>query len=105
VVADVRERLAVSKHKHTFHMQRFNLKKLNEVEGKEQYRTEISNRFAVFENSEAEVDNNKASETIIVNIKISAKGSLGCYEFKKHKPWFEEGCSKLLDRREQAKLQ
>jgi uncharacterized NAD(P)/FAD-binding protein YdhS len=24
---------------------------------------------------------------------------------KKHKPWLEEGCSKLLDQREQAKLQ
>jgi hypothetical protein len=24
---------------------------------------------------------------------------------KKHKPWFEEGCSKLLDQRKQAKLQ
>jgi hypothetical protein len=31
-------------------MERFNLKKLNEVEGKEQYRVEISNRFAVLEN-------------------------------------------------------
>jgi hypothetical protein len=24
---------------------------------------------------------------------------------KKHKPWFHEGCSKLLDQRKQAKLQ
>jgi hypothetical protein len=24
---------------------------------------------------------------------------------KNHKPWFEEGCSKLLDQRKQAKLQ
>jgi hypothetical protein len=24
---------------------------------------------------------------------------------KKHKPWFNEGCSKLLDQRKQAKLQ
>jgi hypothetical protein len=24
---------------------------------------------------------------------------------KKHKPWFDKGCSKLLDRRKQAKLQ
>jgi hypothetical protein len=31
-------------------MERFNLKKLNEVEGKEQYRVEISNRFAALEN-------------------------------------------------------
>jgi hypothetical protein len=41
-VAKVRERLAESKQTmHKFHMERFNLKKLNEVEGKEQYRVEI----------------------------------------------------------------
>jgi hypothetical protein len=32
------------------HIERFNLKKLNEVEGKEQYQIEISNRFAALEN-------------------------------------------------------
>jgi hypothetical protein len=39
------------------------LKKLNEVEGKEQYRVEISNRFAALENLDTEVDVNKAWET------------------------------------------
>jgi hypothetical protein len=34
-----------------------------------------------------------------------AKESLGYHELKKHKPWFDEGCSKLLDQRKQAKLQ
>jgi hypothetical protein len=33
------------------------------------------------------------------------KENLGCYEPKQHKPWFEEGCSELLDQRKQAKLQ
>jgi hypothetical protein len=61
-------------------MQRFNLKKLNEVEGKEQYRVEISNRFAALENLDAEVDINRAWKTIRENIKFSAKESLGCYE-------------------------
>jgi hypothetical protein len=38
VVVKFRERLAVNKQtKHRFHMERFNLKKLKEVEGKEQY--------------------------------------------------------------------
>jgi hypothetical protein len=38
VVAKVREMLAVSKQTtHRAHMERLNLKKLNEVEGKEQY--------------------------------------------------------------------
>jgi hypothetical protein len=36
---------------------------------------------------------------------ISAKESLGCYELKQHKPWFDEECLKLLDERKQAKLQ
>jgi hypothetical protein len=49
-----RERLAVSKQTtHRFHMERLNLKKLNEVEDKEQYRAEISKRFAVLENLDA----------------------------------------------------
>ncbi|PNF41609.1 hypothetical protein B7P43_G10463 [Cryptotermes secundus] len=106
VVAKVKERLAVSKQTtHRVHMERFNLKKLNEVEGKEQYRVEISNRFTALENLDTEVDVNKAWETIRENIKMSAKESLGYYEPKKHKPWFDEGCSKLLDQRKQPKLQ
>jgi hypothetical protein len=42
---------------------------------------------------------------LLQNIKISAKESLGYYELKKHKPWFEDGCSQLLDQRKRAKLQ
>jgi hypothetical protein len=38
-------------------------------------------------------------------INISAKGSLGYFELKKHKPWFDEGYSILLDQRKEAKLQ
>jgi hypothetical protein len=41
---------------------------------------------------------------ITENIKISAKESLGYCELKKHKPWFDERCSKLLDQSKQAKL-
>jgi hypothetical protein len=56
VVAKVRERLAVSKQTtYRVHMERFNLKKLNEVEVKEQYRVEISNRFTALENLDTEV--------------------------------------------------
>jgi hypothetical protein len=44
-------------------------------------------------------------ETIRENINISTKESLGYFELKKHKPWFDEGCSKLLDQRKEAKLQ
>jgi hypothetical protein len=34
-------------------MKRFNLKKLNEVEGKEQYRVAVSNRLAAMEDLDA----------------------------------------------------
>jgi hypothetical protein len=56
------------------------------------------------EDLDAEVEINSAWETIREIIKISAKESLGYFELK-HKPWFDEGCSKLLDQRKQAKLQ
>jgi hypothetical protein len=45
-------------------MERFNLKKLNEVEGKEKYHVETSNRFAVLEDLGAEVEINTVWETI-----------------------------------------
>jgi hypothetical protein len=86
-------------------MERFNLKNLKEVEGKEQYRIEVSNRFAALEALDAEVEINSAWETIPDNIKISGKGSPGRYRLRKHKPWSHEGCPKLLDQRKQAKLQ
>jgi hypothetical protein len=42
-ILKVRERLAVNKQRfHRFHIETFNLKKLNELEGKEQYCVEIS---------------------------------------------------------------
>jgi hypothetical protein len=57
------------------------------------------------ENLDAEMDINRASETVRENIKISAKANLCYYKLKKHKPWLDEGCSELLDQRKQAKLQ
>jgi hypothetical protein len=105
VVAKVRERLAVIKQRsQRFNTRRFNLKKLNDVEGEEQFRVEVSNRFAAFEDLEAEIESNSAWETIREKVKISAKESLDYFELKKHKPWFDEGCSKLLDKKKQAKL-
>jgi hypothetical protein len=49
-VAKVRERLAVNKQRSKrSYIKRFNLKKLNDAEGKEQYRVKVSNRFAALE--------------------------------------------------------
>jgi hypothetical protein len=59
-------------------------------------------RFAALEDLDTEVEINIVWETSRENIKISPKESLGCYELRKHKPWFDEGCSKLSDQRKQA---
>jgi hypothetical protein len=37
-------------------VEKFNLKTLKEVEGKEQFRVEVSNRFAALEDLDAEVN-------------------------------------------------
>jgi hypothetical protein len=69
VVAKIRERIAVNKQgSRKFHMVRFNLKKLNEAEGKEKYRVEASYRFAALEDWDAEAEINTTWETIRENI-------------------------------------
>jgi hypothetical protein len=50
------------------------------------------------ENCDGNVDMNTAWENIRENIKASAKERLGHYELH-HKPWFDDECSKLIDRR------
>jgi hypothetical protein len=57
VVAKVRERLAVNiQRSHRFHMERFSLNELNQVEGKENFCVEVSNRFAALEDLDAQVE-------------------------------------------------
>jgi hypothetical protein len=77
----------------------FNLKKLNEVAVKDQYHVEIAISFAALENLSYEVDISSAWETIRKSIQTSAKENLDYFELKKHKPWFDEECSELLDQR------
>jgi hypothetical protein len=57
------------------------------------------------EHLDTEEDIKSAWEMIREDIKISAKESLGYYELKKHKPWFDKGYSKVSDQRKQAILQ
>jgi hypothetical protein len=57
------------------------------------------------EDLDTEVEINSAWETIRQSTEISAKESLGYFDLKKHKSWFVEGSSKLLDQWKQAKLQ
>jgi hypothetical protein len=47
----------------------------------------------------------RAWDNIRENIKITAQDSLGYCESQHSKPWFDEKCSKLVDRRKHAKLQ
>jgi hypothetical protein len=96
--------LAVSKHaSQKFDVERFNLRKLNELEVRKQYEIKISYRFAALENLIDSEDINRAWENIKENIKISAKETLGLYELKQHKPWFDEECLCILDQRKQQK--
>jgi len=80
VVAKLRERLAVTKKAaQKFDGERFNLRKLNELEVKEKYQIEIINRFAALENLDVDEDINRAWEIIKENIKTLAKESLGLH--------------------------
>jgi hypothetical protein len=64
VMAKIRERIGVNKQvSHTLHMERFNLKKLNKVEGKEKYRVGVSNRFAALEDLDPDFEINTIWET------------------------------------------
>ena len=56
-------------------MERFNLKKPNEMEIRTRYQIEMSNRFAALKNFDSE-DIYRTWENIKENIKISAKDSL-----------------------------
>jgi uncharacterized Zn finger protein len=57
---------------HRFNMKMFNLKKLNMVECKEKYRTEVSNKVAGLEYLDTEVETNSAWETGSPLIEISS---------------------------------
>jgi 50S ribosomal subunit-associated GTPase HflX len=66
--------------------------KIDDLEVREKYRIEITNKFATLENVSDDENLNRAWESIEANIKASAKESLGLHEMKQHKPWFDEEC-------------
>ena len=106
VIAKLRERLSVCKQAaQKFEGERFNLRKLKELEVKENYHIEITNRFAALENLNVDVDVNRVRENIKENIKTSDKESLGLHKWKQHKPWFDKVCVDFLNQRKQAKMQ
>ena len=74
MVAKVRERLAVSKKAAgKCDVERFNLRKLSELEVRKRYQIKISNMLAALENLNASKDTNRAWENIKENITTSAK--------------------------------
>jgi hypothetical protein len=73
-----------------FDVERFNLRKLNELEGRKQYQIKTSNRFVVLENLNDSEDIHRVWENIKESIKSSAKDCLVLYELKQHKSWFNE---------------
>ena len=87
VVAKVRERLTVSKQEtQKFDVERFNGRKLNDLEVRKQYEIEVSNRFAALRNLSDSDEINRAWGNIKENIKTSFKESLGLHELKQHNP-------------------
>jgi chromosome segregation ATPase len=74
------------------------------TEVKKKYKVEISNRFAALENLDESFDIKNAWERITEKIKTSAKENLGYKKLKHNKPWFDDECSKLIDKWKQAKL-
>jgi hypothetical protein len=83
-------------------VERFNLRNVNKLEVTKQYQIKISKTFAPLENLSDIEDINRAWENIKEIIKPSAKESLGLYELKQHKPWFDEECLRFLNQRKQA---
>ena len=70
--------MAVNKHEaQKFYGERFNIRKLNELDVRKHYQIEISNRFSALENLSVSKDINRAWENIKENIKTSAQKSLG----------------------------
>jgi len=76
MVAEVRERLSASKQvAQQFDVERFNLRKLSELDIGKQYQIKISNRFAALENLNDTEDINRAWKNIKENVKTSATKS------------------------------
>jgi hypothetical protein len=70
--------ISVSKRvRQNFDLERFDLKKLDDLEVKEKYQVEISTRFAALKSLDESFDINNAWESIRENIKTSATENLG----------------------------
>ena len=80
---------------------------MKDEEIKLQYQVQISNRFDALRTSNEDagkVDNNDTWENIRDNIKVAAGKSIGYYQVQKKKPWLDDDCSNVVERRKQAKM-
>jgi hypothetical protein len=104
-VAKLMERISLSKRtRQNSYLERFDLKRLDDIEVKEMYQVEISSTFADLDCLDESFDINNAWEMIKENFKTSAKDNLGYQKLKHYKPWFDDEWSKLMNQRKQAKL-
>ena len=91
VVAKFRGWLAVSKQAaQKFDGERFNLRKLNELEVMKQYQIDITKSYAALEDLSDYEDINRAWENIKENIRTLAKESLDLNDLKRHEPRVDE---------------
>ena len=85
MVAKVRERLAVSKQAaQNFDWERFNLRKLNDLEVRKQYRLRLQTGLQLWRTCVMTRKKIVIGRTFKKNIKISAKEILGLYELKQY---------------------
>jgi hypothetical protein len=65
----------------------------------------LEDSFALLENLNDSEDINRDCKNITENIQILTKETLGLYEWKQHKLWFDEEHLGFSDQRKQAKQQ
>jgi len=101
--ANVRVRLPVSKQAaQKFRVERFNLRKQNELDIRKKYQIKISNRYAALENLNDSKNTKRALKNSKENFKTSDNEILGLYKLKQHKLLFNEECLGFLDQRKQV---
>ena len=79
----------------------YNLNKLDDHETRKEYQIDVANRFLALEVLEiSSVDDNWVK--IRDSIKASAKEKVGILEKDRNKPWIDEECSEIANKRKQT---
>ena len=80
---------------------RYNLNKLLHHETRKEYQIYVANRFSALEGLEV---SNVDDTWVKIMDSIKAKEKVGILETNRNKPWFDEVCSELANKRKQTKL-